>query len=1163
MNLGRFILVLLTMAALVVGAASLYWYADPWETGVAAAATHPRAPPPMPEVVSNITVGNGASLSGVRDLEPFAVGAGLYMVAAAPHGDAILVINVTDPYSPRVISYVADDGATALGGASAVDVVRIGSGTYGVVASASEDGLQVLNLTDPADPMPVAHITDDGMEALAGAYDVDIFAVGSGIYGVVASPDDGLQILNLTDPADPVPVAHITDDNTVALDGAVAVETIRIGSGIYAVSASPDDGLQILNLTDSADPIPVASLTDDGTVALAGAYDVDIFTAGSGTYAVVAAPDDDGLQVVEITDPADPVPLARVPDGMHAALRDASAVDTFMMNGITYAVVATADGIVVVNLADPAGPIPVEAAQDNPALYDVSAVKAFYVAGHVYAAAAVPDGGGAIRIVSLGEMDSVPPTIFSAIWAPANRTITLVFSEPLDHAATDYPGIILLGESVNLTLADVAPRMAAGRTIAATLSPAQEAALGIPGTVRLREGAVVDMSDNPISPTSLEVTLPDSVPPTISSATYEPGSGLLTISFSEPLNHTATIYPDIAVAGPIHGDALRVAVRLAFIYPDIVVADPVHLYLLDEIYTGAASDMTIQATLDAAQIEAVGLAPMLYMMEGAVRDTSGNPIGAVRGLDVDVLAADAPDTTPPDMVSSYYNTGTGILNMTFSEPLNGTTIQYDRMHIRDTGRSTGGLTLDGVTSRTLDANSTTITLTLSDDQRQMINAINQPELDIGAGAVTDIAGNMMSEAPDHSIIVIDGIPPTVTSTAYNTGTGILSMTFSEPLGPAIDYSGIKLAGENGNVTLDDVSTKSHLDEAITATLDAAQRSTVGDTMTLSVSEGAVADPSDNGIAQTTTSVDVADGIPPALLSSSYNTGTGILIMAFSEPLGPTIHYDRIAVREDGRSTGGLTLDDIASRTLDANSTTITLTLSDDQRQMINAMSQPELDIEMGAVTNIAGNMISAAPDQPITVIDGIPPTVVSVDYATGTGILSITFSEPLGNVDYSGVSVTGTGGSVALDDAASSHSGDTITAVLDAAQRITAGDSPTLSVSGGAVSDISGNPISPASNIQITVEVTPVLTIPDDPPRDTTPPRLLSSYYTTGTGALNMTFSEPLRSPINYTGIILVGSSQNLTLDTVTAKNHTIRVINATLDGPQRAIVGGAARPVR
>ena len=381
------------------------------------------------------------------------------------------------------------------------------------------------------------------------------------------------------------------------------------------------------------------------------------------------------------------------------------------------------------------------------------------MAGHVYAAVAVPDGGGTIRIVSLGEMDTVQPTISSAIWAPADRTISLVFSEPLDHTATDYLGITILGESANLTLADIASMTAAGQAIDATLDPAQEAALGVPEIVQLYEGAVRDIPGNPISQTSLEVTLADSVPPTVSSATYNPGTGLLTISFSEPLNHTATIYPDIAVAGPIQGDALRISALIAFLYPDMAITDPVHLYTLDEMSIGTASDMAIEATLDAAQIDAVGSAPMLYMMEGAVRDIPGNSIGAVRGLDVTVLDADALDTTPPALASSSYNTGIGILNITFSEPLNGTTIHYDRMHLRDTGRSTGGLTLDDIASRTLDANSTTITLALSDIQRQVINAMNQPQLDIGEGAVFDISGNGISAASARPVTVIDGWRP--------------------------------------------------------------------------------------------------------------------------------------------------------------------------------------------------------------------------------------------------------------------------------------------------------------------------------------------------------------------------------------------------------------------
>ena len=1052
---------------------------------MAAAATHPGHQP-IPEVISNVTAGDGASLAGVRGLDVFAADAGLYVVAAASSGDAILVINVTDPYDPGVISSVVDDGATALDGASAVDVVRIGSGLYAVVASANDDGLQVINLTDPADPVPVAGLTDDGTVELAGAYDVATFAAGLGTYAVVASAnDDGLQVINLTDPADPVPVAGLADNQTTALAGAVAVDTIRIGSGLYAVVASAnDDGLQIVNLTRPADPVPVAGLADDGTVHLDGARAVAALDRGLGTYAVVAS--DDGLQVVEVTDPTDPVPVARIPDGSaNVTLRDASAVDTFMMDGGTYAMVATADGMVVVDLTDPAGPVPVEAAQNGSALRGASALKAFRVAGHAYAAVAVPDGGGAIRIVSLGELDIVPPAISSAAWMPANRTISLVFSESLDHAATIYPEITILGESASLTLADISSRTATGGAIAANLSLAQEAALGVPEAVQLSEGAVRDVPGNPIPPTSLAVTLDDFVPPAVSSATYEPGTGLLTVSFSEPLNHTATIYRDIAVAGPIREDALRISVLLAFIYPDIAVAGPVHLYTLDEISVGTALGTTIEATLDAAQAEAVGSAPMLYMMEGAVRDIWSNPIGLVRGLAVTVLDPD----DAPALASSSYNTGTGVLNMTFSEPLNGTVIHYGRMAVRDAGQSSGGLILDGVASRALGANSTMVTLTLSAAQRQMINAMASPQLDIGAGAVADIAGNGILAAPDQNITVMDGIPPTISSAAYEPGTGILVITFSEPLGPAVDYSGMVLAGESGNVALDDIFPRDHSIDTITATLDATQRTAVGDAMTLSVSEGAVADTAGNRIARATARVAVTDDIPPVLASSSYNTGTGVLIIAFSEPLGPTIHYDRITVRDAGRSSGGLSLGDVDIRAVDHSSATMVLSLSAAQRQTVNGMAAPQLAIGAGAIADAAGNEILAAPDRSITVMDGIPPTVSSATYNTGTGVLVITFSESLGlAIAYSGVSVVGPAGSVALDDVASrSRSTDTITATLDAAQRSAAGDSPTLSVLGGAVADISGNPVSPASNIRIAVETPPVVIIPANPPPDPLP----------------------------------------------------------------------------
>ena len=64
---------------------------------------------------------------------------------------------------------------------------------------------------------------------------------------------------------------------------------------------------------------------------------------------------------------------------------------------------------------------------------------------------------------------------------------------------------------------------------------------------------------------------------------------------------------------------------------------------------------------------------------------------------------------PPDLASAVYNTGTGILNITFSEPLNGTAIGYDRIAVRDAGESSGGLALDDVGTKAVNPSSTTIT----------------------------------------------------------------------------------------------------------------------------------------------------------------------------------------------------------------------------------------------------------------------------------------------------------------------------------------------------------------------------------------------------------------------------------------------------------------------
>ena len=90
------------------------------------------------------------------------------------------------------------------------------------------------------------------------------------------------------------------------LEGARAITTFKSGTDTYvAVAARDDDGVQILNVTDPTDIAPTASITDGGTLELKGANGIATFKSGTGTYVAVAALTDKGVQILNVTDPTD------------------------------------------------------------------------------------------------------------------------------------------------------------------------------------------------------------------------------------------------------------------------------------------------------------------------------------------------------------------------------------------------------------------------------------------------------------------------------------------------------------------------------------------------------------------------------------------------------------------------------------------------------------------------------------------------------------------------------------------------------------------------------------------------------------------------------------------------------------------------------------------
>ena len=75
-----------------------------------------------------------------------------------------------------------------------------------------------------------------------------------------------------------------------------------------------DNGVQIINITDPYNPTNVSSITD-GTQypVLKQAFSITTATIGGSTYALVAARSDNGVQIINITDPYNPTNVSRSP----------------------------------------------------------------------------------------------------------------------------------------------------------------------------------------------------------------------------------------------------------------------------------------------------------------------------------------------------------------------------------------------------------------------------------------------------------------------------------------------------------------------------------------------------------------------------------------------------------------------------------------------------------------------------------------------------------------------------------------------------------------------------------------------------------------------------------------------------------------------------------
>ncbi len=357
-------------------------------------------------------------LHGAFGVDVFTIGSNTYAVVASEYDDGIQLVDITNPASPAAAGSLNDTGSTVLDGPQGVDVFTIGSNTYAAVASFVDGGIQIIDITNPASPAAAGNLTDTGSSVLDGARDVDVFTIGSNTYAAVVSLDeDGIQLVDITNPASPAAAGSLDDTGSTVLGGARGVDVFTIGSNTYAaVAAEYEDGIQLVDVTNPASPVAAGSLKEGqgGSQDLDGSYAVDTFTIGSNTYAAVVGEADNGLQIVDITNPASLTATGSIGDTGTTRLKSPRGVDVFTIDSSTYAIVASAhnNGIQLVDITNPASPIQAGNLGDTGSLELLSprGVAVFTIGQDVYAAVAA-FGDHGLQLVRLGGEAETPNSL--------------------------------------------------------------------------------------------------------------------------------------------------------------------------------------------------------------------------------------------------------------------------------------------------------------------------------------------------------------------------------------------------------------------------------------------------------------------------------------------------------------------------------------------------------------------------------------------------------------------------------------------------------------------------------------------------------------------------------------------------------------------------------
>jgi len=286
----------------------------------------------------------GSNLNGPWGMTTADIEGTPYLFICITDSDGLMIANISNPELLQFVTYIDDSNAAyaKLGYAREVVVHQINSKWYAFVTSYSVRttsyggmGVQIIDVTDPYNPAAVASAVDgtNGFTCLSNPWGIDAMDINGVPYVFVAGySDDCIQIVDVSNPYDPVAAFAYTDmyGSHSYLNGAMAVKGFEVNNRYYVMAnANYDVTVTIIDVTSpyacteassmsfynsrSSNGFRYYGIGDDSNTYTKSKMDVyrsqDVFGRWNTFAAIVGHYSYGSLQIADISEPDNPYPV--------------------------------------------------------------------------------------------------------------------------------------------------------------------------------------------------------------------------------------------------------------------------------------------------------------------------------------------------------------------------------------------------------------------------------------------------------------------------------------------------------------------------------------------------------------------------------------------------------------------------------------------------------------------------------------------------------------------------------------------------------------------------------------------------------------------------------------------------------------------------------------